>query len=1045
MGWVEDKIIDPVVDVITDIVDLVVDVVEDVVGGIGDVLGFDSDTQVIQQFEVYNQPLFNEPDKNTTQNVILKSVTKNEDLVANLLFADVFQNGKKNITNFVGSIDNAEYFEDFPVIQASIHYVDLVEVKSVLDSKESTSCTIEKAKLSSLFVDTWVYYWLQENKGYDLVSNTITYNSTVYNLDAFRTVYNITTDDYTLTFSDTNGSITPSYNVPPKASGLHYVIEYHTDASPLVRKLFTYEVGLGTYTVLDDPTLHFTDTGTTALDILPAVPLRINNTNFNETVTTKSDQINNLIGKLGFDGDQLIESIMNDVAASGIENYETKVDHVFLNFGVRVWDTSQIGMNYLFRMSSILESAQGVTKAIYDATPSTEDKPYNSIIVRASDYEFVFRYAYITYQHYDLSEVIADSTLNAIYYSDLKRFDDNNNLVSTYYSSSGITSYNVGYKAETLLEVQSFLNNTLTQESSYTAEAANWLQVSERFDYPAVVVNSDGSRNYSGVLRPDNVYEIDPEYITEEFLVESWNSTYTESFAPSDGFLSISIKTEHSSGACSLGSTYGILSNPSGNTGIWVDGNCRATFEVAYGANSNFTASDSSYSGVTTTGTPFSYLHDGDANTTWTCQPSEGDTYITVDLGDLGPQFFHEFHVQGEGYHTTQLYNLYYEIEIQYSDDGSAWTTTDTATGTTAVCDSTMGTCTGTNDFIEIYNTHNSPHKYWRIVFDRLDTGDDSYPVDILDVDAYLTQTAHLKIVNRALEATTQGQEFHYYQCVANGLNVYTMKAPIGLLKVVDAQTGVFKMVKFNIANKNDLMLPFSFDIVKDLPNSHVTSLFMASSHISIYVADYQVIKLPWWVTLLQIVQIVLIIIAIVTFNPAALEGAAYMQYLGEQAVKVLVNLLIKEVVVYIAEEISPELALIVGIALSYEYGGGKELDYSAFGDLALLFGNTADIIGSVVSTVNESNLEAIQEESQRLLEEYTDTMDSLQEIKEDLFYRPDNSVISVLDMDVRGSINPMLPNVYYDYYSNFNTLGLLDYDIDNKINSTFNTDLMST
>jgi len=411
----------------------------------------------------------------------------------------------------------------------------------------------------------------------------------------------------------------------------------------------------------------------------------------------------------------------------------------------------------------------------------------------------------------------------------------------------------------------------------------------------------------------------------------------------------------------------------------------------------------------------------------------------------MGPQTLYEFHIQAAGYHTTQTYNIYSTHVIQYSDDNITWYDADSGTDSAGQCDDTMGICVGAISYVEAYSTHTTPHKYWRLSLSRLDTGSTAYPVEIFDIRAYFTQTDHLKVVNRVLEATTQGQEFHYYQCVANGLNRYTIKAPIGLLKVVDAQTGIFKMVKFNIANKNDLMLPFSFDLVKDLPNSHVTSLFMASSHVSIYVADYQVIEVPWWITLLKIVQIVLIIIAIVTFNPAALEGAAYMQYLGEQAIKVLINMLIKEVVVYIAKEISPELALVIGLVLTYQYGGGKELDYTAFGDIALAVGNTADLIGNVVSIVAQGELEDLKIKSEQLLEEYTDTMDSLKEIQEDLFYRADGSIISMLDIDVRAGMEPMMADTYFDYHGNFTALSFEDYDYDSKINAKFNMNILST
>lgn len=1037
---VED-VVDAVVDVIETVVDAVVDVVEGVIDGVSGILGFDSSSQVVEQFEIHNQPLFDEPDRNALQGVILDSLARNEDLAANLLFADVFQNGKKSIRKFVNYVDASNYFEDFPVIEASIMYIDRTEVTSVLNTKEGGPCTIETAHLGSLFVSTWVKYWLQENHAYDLNTNSIVYNTLTYNVDVFRTQYNAGTDDYTLFYSDDTGIISPTYVAPSKPLELHYIVRYHVDSAPTTPKLFVYKVGAGTYPTLDDPTLTYGDPGTTALDILPAIPLRLNNTNFIDGDATKADQIRGLVDNLGLDADALIEGVMQDVADSGITDYENKVDHVFLNFGVRIWDTSQIGMNYLYRLFSVLHANQGTTQAIYDSTPAGEEKPYNTVVVTATDYKYAFRFAYITYEHTPLSYIQANpsSPENAIYYSDPTRFD-NGTLKSVYYSSTGIPSYNVGYKANSLMDVQKFLDGTLSQETGYSPEAANWLQVDQRYDYPAVVINPDGSRNYEGVLKPDAIYEVDPENVTQDALVESFNSTYVTDTTMGDGFIGISVKEEHSTaGTCQLGTTYGILQNAQGvNHGIWVDGNCRATFNVEYGINANFHASESMLSGTTTTGTPFSYIFDSDPNTTYTIQPSQGATYINVDTGDMGPQHFHEFHVEVDGYHTTQTYTVYYDFLIQYSDDNVTWYDSDRNTSSVTLCDSSMGTCVGQVVYAEVYNTlEANPHQYWRVKIDRCDTGDSSYVAQVYDVDAFFLQTDHLKLVNKAAEATTQGQEFTFYQCAQNGLNAYTVKAPIGMLRVVDAQTGVFKMVKFNIANQNDLMVPLSFDLVQDLPNSHVTSLFLDSAHISLYVAHYEVIELPWWAKLLQIVQVVLLIMAII-FPPAYLVNMTLQSAIYHFAKRYFIQLIIKEIVTAIAKDISPELALIVGAVLTYEYGIGEDVDFTKFNDLADVFAQTADLISSVVVTIAEGDFEAINEKQQAALEAYTESMDELKEVQESLFQTADGSAIDLATVSLRSTINPMAPGEYYKFYDNFHEIGLMDYDYANKYDSIY-------
>ena len=93
----------------------------------------------------------------------------------------------------------------------------------------------------------------------------------------------------------------------------------------------------------------------------------------------------------------------------------------------------------------------------------------------------------------------------------MSRFDANGILATPYYSSSGKGTYNVGYKADNLTEVADFLaGNGVTNPGTTTAEAANWLQVTERMSYnnpTPVLQNSDGTTSSLIYLTPDAVYE----------------------------------------------------------------------------------------------------------------------------------------------------------------------------------------------------------------------------------------------------------------------------------------------------------------------------------------------------------------------------------------------------------------------------------------------------------------------------------------------------------------------------------------------------------
>ncbi len=835
------NVVDAIVDIIETIVEVVVDIVESVVDIVAGILGFDNDDQTVEQFEVHNQALFDDPDRNLYSETLYQTVIRNEDITANLLYDAVFRSGKNNLRQFIKYIDDGNYFESFPTVHSAIMAVDYGDVTAVLNSINSTPCTINNAALGSLFIPTWVKYWLQENKGYSKTSNsmgvvitsntpasstsssftssyatnhwTVAINDEIafaedfeaderWYVDLTNIVYNTATDDYTInvyrgTLTDTMVSLVPS-----KGTGVHYIINYYIDSDPLNELLFIYKVGAGTYTDLDDPSLDF-DATSTALQILPAIPIRLNNTNFNDTTTTKSTQIQELCEYLGIEADEVIDAVMEDVATAGITDYENKVDHVFINFGVRIWDTSQAGMRYMFKLSENMYANQAVTEATYNSTPASDEKPYNQILVTAADYKYVFKYSYITFNHYTKATVDSDtsSVINGVYYSDMSRFDSSNILIQPYYVSSGKATYNIGYKADNLSEVNSYVSGSgVAAPGTPSSEASSWLQVTQRITYGGTLYDRDGVHG-DNIMKPDAA-----------------------------------------------------------------------------------------------------------------------------------------FYMNG----------------------------------------------------------------------------------------------SQLTIVTRAEEETTNGQKFTFYQVVANGLNEYTLHAPIAMLRVVDAATTKFKMVKFNIANQNDLMVPFSYDLVKDLPNSHVSSLFMASAHISLYVAHYEVVEVPFWAKLLKIISVILIIIAIVTFNPATFKlDMAFIK-------KMVTQMIIKKIVVHIASKISPELAMIVGAYLLWEYGGVKELDFSVFADLAQLFSSFADIMNTVITVVTEEDLGEIKREATYEQAKYDAEMKDLAAIRKDLRLDYKGEPINLVNESIRGTIRTMSPVEYLAYYENFNQIGFMDYDYEQKINSVF-------
>ena len=690
------SIVSAIVDVVVSIVEAVVQVVEMVVQLIMVLLGFDGgSTQIIEYFEVRNYPLFDDVDhKNPIQQSLLQSILADKDLSTSLIYNLVFRSLRGNVKDFMKFIENGNYFEGFPELDSYIAIVDYTEVTAALQTLTGVACTSEASALKALSQADWVKYWLQENKGYDVGANLLgteyrevttgpytpasdTVNVTPslnhfdiaitsalapsddvladnrWQVDLGAVVYNPIPDTYTIEVYNAAGvtRILP-YTVPTKPTELHYVVEYYQNSTPSRTYLFVYKVGEGTYTDLDTVEEPI-NIDNSVLQAINAVPLRISNSNYTTFGATKKQQIEDLLAILNLDAEEIINGVLSD---SGLATGD--VDNVYVNFGVRMWDTSQAGMSYLFRMFENLYPAQGTTQGTYDNTASGDTKPTNNILTTTEDKNDAFQFNYITYTFTSLADIDANSgsAENGIYYSDMSKFGSDGLLQYPYYSSSGKGTYNVGYKADDLDEVQDFLDgNGVINPGTTTTEAADWLQVTERMSY----------------------------------------------------------------------------NNP----------------------------------------TPNLLESDGSASTL---------IYLTPDM--------------------------------VYKNNGSGV----------------------------------------------------------------------LQMLQQASEETTSGQSITYYCVKANGLDAYTVAAPIAAMRVVDGATGRFKTVKFNLGAKNDLMVPFVYTFIKDLSHTQQGQLFLAGAHVSIYVAHYEVIHHAGMDFLTALVMIIIIIV-IVYFTWGA-DGGTISGFLTQVA-----------------------------------------------------------------------------------------------------------------------------------------------------------------
>jgi hypothetical protein len=872
MGFIAD-IFNAIVGLVVDIVNAIVQIVIEIIDFILELLGFED--QIIEYFDVQNILLFPDPDtQNPLLSSVLGSIIGGRNIATDLIYATVFRSLKGNVRKFISFIEDGDYFEDFPSIESLILIVDYDELDDVITTLEGVPVTLELSSLASLTNAVWVQYWLQENKTYDVGTNiltgldftTVTDFSTddlvpavsgfvltpsednwalaitdeiltedsmtpddIWQVDLNSITHNPGPDTYTIeVFNDNGSTLVLPFTAPTKPLQLHYISYYYLDSNPSGQFLFIYQAGEGTHPTLDtveDPI----DIDGASLQGFPAIPLRISNSDYTTFGSTKAQQIEDILELVDVDAAAILDSILTDP-----DTNPGDIDNVYVNFGVRMRDTSQVGLAYLFTMFENLFPTQGTTQGLYDASPPGDVKPVNNIIIRTEDYEYVFQFNYVAFQFTTLAIIDADSGSdeNGIYYSDATKFNDANELVYPYYSSSFKGTYNVGFKADTLAEVDLFLAGSgVVNPGITTGEATDWMQVTTRLKYTDPLNDPDGTASALLYLTPDMVYE------------------------------------------------------------------------------------------------------------------NNGGT---------------------------------------------------------------------------------------------------------------------LQLVNRAAEETTAGQIITYFYITEAGLEAYTVKAPTGAWKVVDGDSGVFNVIQFNLGAENDLMVPFIHTFIKDLSNKNVTQLFLAGAHVSIFIANYEVIELSFWAKLLLVVVIVIIVVITYYFPPAGegawtiVAGAYASGGVGLGAVffysLILVPILFEGLVFFAVQAIiteiaksNEELALVLGViaavGFAYYSAGGKPLTGLDYLSITNSIVNTFNTIQSVKI---QSLAEELEDARSVLEQEQLDDLSTLDRIQRGIF---DGSTTGGFDqlgnISKRASLNPMFPSDYFTLYEAQITGQHLMYETGSMIDAQISPDHM--
>jgi len=344
--------------------------------------------------------------------------------------------------------------------------------------------------------------------GDEIATSDIVISEQEWHVDFGTIAYNAGANNYTVEVtSDSGVRVTLPYTIPSIPTELHYISQHYVDSAPTREYIFIYKVGAGTYPALDTVESPIDQSGS-ILQSVPDIPLRISNSDYTTFGATKAQQIEDLCDLVTLDAAEILNKVMSDPGSAPGD-----IDNVYISFGVRMRDTSQVATQYLFEMFENLYPSQAVTQGVYNSSATGDDKPQNNIITTTDDNKKLFQFSYITFAHTTLAAINADPGGNpySVYYSDASRFNSSNILSYPYYSSSAKTTYNVGFKASTLAEVANFLSGSGTvNPGPVSTEGANWLQPTTRMPYnnpSPILQNDDGTTSGLIYLTPDMVFE----------------------------------------------------------------------------------------------------------------------------------------------------------------------------------------------------------------------------------------------------------------------------------------------------------------------------------------------------------------------------------------------------------------------------------------------------------------------------------------------------------------------------------------------------------
>jgi len=492
-------------------------------------------SDIIKTFEVYNQPLFAYPDTGDMSYAILYGILHDEDQSVHMKRRMISGMNMGHLRRFNRRLDN-EYPYGYPAVETNINVEVTSEIQAIIDSTFGVPMSVGYVHAGNLTDFDWIIYCLSTL--YKVQSDFIYFadysegclNSNTVQLPdprdpvdyIFGTIVGAYYEwggtpyvrvEYVLG-GDTPTTIQQIFeiDVPSKPSGQYYIGSCESCVGlEWMYRIWFYDVDDGTYPDLDLPDMFYgSEVGFT--ECFPAVPVRIRNVNFNDPASDlDEDEIKKLLRIFGIKPDVMIDEVMSSPEVTDPD----QMDNVFSNFGVRVWDESEAGRQYLYTFfSEVLTyfvaagADENQTECIETLVDVPDDEgatifaqPCSSITVDTEHTLCKTYFSSIVNTFYTMAEVDASAELSAIYYSDTGKF----------HSSSGEFLRPAGYTAMRQWEVEAWLNGGGTRSHRQIPPGDDgWdhLKPAVRIsDWPGVIYNPDGSVSSTDELIPETVYE----------------------------------------------------------------------------------------------------------------------------------------------------------------------------------------------------------------------------------------------------------------------------------------------------------------------------------------------------------------------------------------------------------------------------------------------------------------------------------------------------------------------------------------------------------